>query len=115
MFSYTAKWGISSPKYHHRLYKYGDTTRKLCHDRFLTSYVTDTNDQAARRFFGSEASYLIIKYLYGLNSAFYDHPNMPKGGSWARTSVRGLRDVKVRRDWHITYPVIYKSKERGFI
>jgi hypothetical protein len=115
MFSYTAKWGISPPKYHHRLYKYGNTTGKSCHDRFLTSYVTDTNDQAARRFIGSEASYLIIKYLYGLNSAFYDHPNMPKGGKLGEDQCTGPWDVKVRRDWHITYPVIYKSKERGLI
>jgi hypothetical protein len=106
MFSYTAKWGIFPPKDHHRLYKYGDTTGKSYHDRFLTSCITDTNDQADLRFFGSEASYLIIKYLYGLNSAFYDdHPNMPKGRKLGKDQCTGSWDVMVRRDWHITYPV----------
>ena len=36
-------------------------------------------------------------------------------GKLGEDQCTGPWDVKVRRDWHITYPVIYKSKERGFI
>jgi hypothetical protein len=51
-----------------------------------------------RRFFGLEASYLIIKYLYGLNYALYDHPNITTGGRLGEDQWAGPWDVRVRRD-----------------